>query len=36
MRDELTNYPEIELRLHPTGHAFQAHFAKKETLGTEQ
>jgi ATP-dependent DNA helicase RecG len=36
MHDELADYPEIELKLQETGHAFQAQFIKKETLGTKQ
>jgi predicted HTH transcriptional regulator len=35
MRDELADYPEIELRLHEAGHAFQAQFIKKETVKAE-
>jgi ATP-dependent DNA helicase RecG len=35
MHDELADYPEIELRLHEAGHAFQAQFIKKETAKVE-
>lgn len=36
MQDELADYPEIELKLHEAGHAFQVQFIKKETLGMKQ
>jgi len=36
MHDELADYPEIELGLQEAGHAFQAQFIKKQTLGTKQ